>query len=123
MRNMSDALLRTPLYAEHVALGARMVPFAGYEMPVQYAGIIDEHRAVRRSAGIFDICHMAEFRLFGADAFGALQRLVTNDLHKIDELGRAVYTVMCDEGGGIIDDLIVYLSLIHISEPTRLGMI
>jgi aminomethyltransferase len=105
---MSDALLRTPLYAEHVALGARMVPFAGYEMPVQYAGIIDEHRAVRRSAGIFDICHMTEFRFCGAEAFDALQELVTNDLHKIDELGRAVYTVMCDDAGGIIDDLIVY---------------
>jgi aminomethyltransferase len=105
---MSDALLRTPLYDEHVALGARMVPFAGYEMPVQYAGIIDEHRAVRRSAGIFDICHMTEFRLFGSEAFDALQKLVTNDLHKIDEPGRAVYTVMCDEDGGIIDDLIVY---------------
>lgn len=105
---MSEALARTPLYEEHIALGARMVPFAGFEMPVQYAGIIEEHRAVRRSAGIFDICHMAEFRFFGAGAFDFLQSLVTNDLHKIDELGKAVYTVMCDEAGGIIDDLIVY---------------
>jgi aminomethyltransferase len=105
---MTESLARTPLYEEHLALGARMVPFAGFEMPVQYAGIIDEHRAVRSSAGIFDVCHMAEFRVFGFEAFDALQRLVTNDLHKIDELGRAVYTVMCDETGGIIDDLIVY---------------
>ncbi len=101
-------LLRTPLYEEHVALGARMVPFAGFEMPVQYAGIIDEHRAVRTRAGIFDICHMAEFRVFGFDAFDALQRIVTNDLHKIDELGTAVYTLMCAPDGGVIDDLIVY---------------
>jgi aminomethyltransferase len=105
---MSDALQRTPLYDEHVALGARMVPFAGFEMPVQYAGIIEEHRAVREHAGIFDICHMAEFRVYGFGAFDALQALVTNDLHKIDELGKAVYTVMCDEHGGVIDDLIVY---------------
>lgn len=105
---MSEALSRTPLYEEHLALGGRMVPFAGYEMPVQYAGIIEEHRAVRSSAGIFDVCHMAEFRVFGFEAFDALQKLVTNDLSKIDELGRAVYTVMCDESGGIIDDLIVY---------------
>jgi glycine cleavage system T protein (aminomethyltransferase) len=105
---MSEGLSRTPLYEEHLALGGRMVPFAGFEMPVQYAGIIDEHRAVRTAAGIFDVCHMAEFRVFGFEAFDALQSLVTNDLHRIDELGRAVYTVMCDEAGGIIDDLIVY---------------
>lgn len=105
---MTEGLARTPLYEEHLALGARMVPFAGFDMPVQYAGIIDEHRAVRSSAGIFDVCHMAEFRVFGFGAFDALQSLVTNDLHKIDDLGRAVYTVMCDEAGGIIDDLIVY---------------
>ena len=105
---MPEQLARTPLHEEHLALGARMVPFAGFEMPVQYAGIIEEHRAVRASAGVFDICHMAEFRVFGFEAFDSLQRLVSNDLHRIDELGRAVYTVMCDETGGIIDDLIVY---------------
>ena len=66
---MPAALKRTPLYDEHIALGARMVPFAGWEMPVQYAGIIEEHNAVRSSAGVFDVCHMAEFRVFG---FGAL---------------------------------------------------
>jgi aminomethyltransferase len=105
---MSEGLARTPLYEEHIALGGRMVPFAGFELPVQYSGIIEEHKAVRSSAGVFDICHMAEFRVFGFEAFDALQSLVTNDLHKIDELGRAVYTLMCDESGGIIDDLIVY---------------
>jgi aminomethyltransferase len=108
MGQVTEVLSRTPLYEEHLALGARMVPFAGFEMPVQYAGIIEEHKAVRSSAGIFDICHMAEFRVFGFQAFDALQNIVTNDLHKTDELGHAVYTVMCDETGGVLDDLIVY---------------
>ena len=105
---MPEGLRRTPLYEEHVALGARMVPFAGWEMPVQYEGIIDEHKAVRTRAGIFDVCHMAEFRVFGFAAFEALQHLVTSDLHRIDELGAAQYTLMLDDDGGVIDDLIVY---------------
>ncbi|PKQ21323.1 MAG: glycine cleavage system protein T [Actinobacteria bacterium HGW-Actinobacteria-6] len=105
---MTEDLLSTPLYQEHLALGARIVPFAGWEMPVQYAGIIEEHKAVRASVGIFDVCHMAEFRFFGFDAFEALQKIITNDLGKIAEIGSALYTVMCDEDGGIIDDLIVY---------------
>jgi aminomethyltransferase len=105
---MSEGALRTPLYEEHLALGARMVPFAGWDMPVQYVGIIDEHRAARERAGIFDVCHMAEFRVFGFGARDALQNLVTNDLKRIDEMGSALYTVMCDEAGGVIDDLIVY---------------
>lgn len=123
---MDDKLERTPLYDEHIALGARMVPFAGFEMPVQYAGIIDEHVAVRERAGIFDICHMSEFRFFGFGAKEALQQVVTNDLDKIDELGRAVYTVMCDEDGDIIDDLIVYHTgdleyLVIANAATRVG--
>jgi aminomethyltransferase len=105
---MTASLLRTPLFEEHLRLGARMVPFAGFEMPVQYAGIIEEHRATRASAGVFDISHMAEFRVFGFGAFDFLQSLLTNDLHRIDELGSAQYTLLCDEDGGIIDDLIVY---------------
>jgi aminomethyltransferase len=105
---MTEGLRRTPLYEEHVALGARMVPFAGWEMPVQYEGIIDEHKAVRARAGIFDVCHMAEFRVFGFHALDALQHLVASDLHRIDELSAAQYTVMLDETGGVIDDLIVY---------------
>jgi len=105
---MTDALQRTPLYDEHLALGARMVPFAGFEMPVQYAGIIEEHRAVRSSAGVFDVCHMAEFRCFGFGAFDFLQTMFTNDLHKIAELGSAQYTLLLDDDGHIIDDLIVY---------------
>jgi len=123
---MDETLARTPLYDDHVALGARMMPFAGFEMPVQYSGIIEEHKAVRERAGIFDICHMSEFRFFGSRAKEALQRIVTNDLDKIDELGRAVYTVMCDEDGGIIDDLIVYHTgdleyLIIANAATRAG--
>lgn len=105
---MSDVLKRTPLHEEHLALGARMVPFAGWEMPVQYAGIIEEHRAVRASVGIFDVSHMAEFRVFGFGAFDFLQRMFTNDLARIAELGSAQYTLMLDDEGHIIDDLIVY---------------
>jgi aminomethyltransferase len=105
---MSEPLARTPLYEEHLALGGRMVPFAGYEMPVQYEGIKAEHEAVRSSAGIFDVCHMSEFRVFGFGAFDYLQGLLTNDLSRIAEVGSAHYTLMCDEDGGIIDDLIVY---------------
>ena len=105
---MSDALKRTSLYHEHLALGARMVPFAGWEMPVQYGGIIEEHKSVRSSAGVFDVGHMAEFRVFGFGAFDFLQGLLTNDLHRIAELGQAQYTLMLDDEGHIIDDLIVY---------------
>jgi len=108
--NVDEALKRTPLYEEHLALGARMVPFAGYEMPVQYAGIIEEHRAVRARAGVFDVCHMAEFRVFGFGAFDFLQTMLTNDLGRVAELGQAQYTLLLDEDGGIIDDLIVYHS-------------
>lgn len=107
---MSDGSRKTPLYEEHLALGARMVDFAGWQMPVQYAGIIEEHNAVRTGVGIFDVSHMGEFRFFGVHAKQALQRIVTNDLDKIDAVGDALYTVMCDEDGGIIDDLIVYHS-------------
>ncbi len=107
---MTEALKRTPLYEEHLALGARMVPFAGWEMPVQYTGIIDEHRAVRQSAGVFDVCHMGEFRVFGFGSFDTLQRLFTNDLERIPEVGQAQYTLMLAEDGGVIDDLIVYHS-------------
>jgi len=103
-----SGLKHTPLYEEHIALGARMVPFAGWEMPVQYTGIMDEHRAVRASAGIFDVCHMAEFRIFGSKAKDGLQVLLTNDLDDIDAFGSAQYTLMCNEAGGIVDDLIIY---------------
>lgn len=112
----SGELRRTPLYEEHRALGARMVPFAGYEMPLQYTGIVDEHRAVRTGAGVFDVSHMAEFRVSGAGARECLQRALTNDLALIDEVGRAQYTLMLAEDGGILDDLIVY----HVEEEEYL---
>lgn len=103
-----EELKKTPLYEEHLALGGRMVPFAGWEMPVYYSGIIEEHNAVRTSAGVFDVCHMAEFRIFGAQAAEGLQRLLTNDIERISEIGEAQYTLLCDEDGHLIDDLIVY---------------
>lgn len=105
---MSEMLQRTPLFEEHIALGARMVPFAGYEMPVQYQGIIDEHKATRESAGIFDVSHMAAFRVRGEGSKEFLQKMLTNDLDRIDEFGAAQYTLMLDQEGHIIDDLIVY---------------
>ncbi|HEY8394996.1 MAG TPA: glycine cleavage system aminomethyltransferase GcvT [Thermaerobacter sp.] len=100
-------LKRTPLYEEHLRLGARMVGFAGWEMPVQYAGIIEEHHAVRRAAGLFDVSHMGEIEVAGPRAREALQRLVTNDVERLVP-GRALYTVMCTPDGGIVDDLLLY---------------
>ncbi|NJB66785.1 aminomethyltransferase [Desulfobaculum xiamenense] len=100
-------LLTTPLHAWHVANGAKMVPFAGWDMPVQYSGIIDEHTHTRTRASVFDICHMGEFKLKGAKAKASLSRLVT---HNLDTLGpgRCRYGFLLNEQGGIIDDLIVY---------------
>jgi aminomethyltransferase len=104
---MSTTLLRTPLYDRHVALGARLVPFAGWEMPVQYAGVIPEHRAVRGDAGVFDVSHMGEIEVEGPRALDLLQSLVSSDLAKV-EPGRARYTLLTNEHGGIVDDLIAY---------------
>ena len=99
--------LRTPLYDTHIELGARMMPFAGYDMPVQYSGIIDEHMAVRNEAGIFDVSHMGEVEVTGPHAFEFVQNLVTNDVSRLVD-GQALYTVMCRPNGGIVDDLLVY---------------
>lgn len=104
---MSVPLRRTPLHDQHVALDARLVPFAGFEMPIQYSGIIDEHMAVRTAAGLFDVSHMGEVLVRGPHAGDFVQRLVTNDVEKLYD-GRALYTVMCRPDGGIIDDLLVY---------------
>jgi aminomethyltransferase len=98
---------RTALYEEHVGLGAKIVPFAGYLMPLQYSGQIAEHRAVRSRLGLFDLSHMGEFHLTGEEALAAAHGLVTNRILGIDE-GQAVYSPMCREDGGIVDDLIVY---------------
>jgi aminomethyltransferase len=103
----ATALGRTPLYDAHVELGARMGPFGGFEMPIQYAGILEEHRAVREAAGLFDVSHMGEVRVTGPQAFDFVQRLVTNDAASLYD-GRALYAVMCQEDGGAVDDLLVY---------------
>ena len=95
------------MHDRHVALGARMVPFAGWEMPVQYEGVIQEHRAVRTDAGVFDVSHMGEIEVEGPQAHALLQGLLSNDLDKIAP-GDAQYTLLTNEGGGIIDDVIAY---------------
>jgi glycine cleavage system T protein (aminomethyltransferase) len=102
-----QTLLRTPLYDRHRALGARLVPFAGWEMPVQYEGVIPEHRAVRLDAGVFDVSHMGEIEVEGPKAEELLQSLLSNDLGRVD-VGGAQYTLLTNEQGGIVDDLIVY---------------
>ena len=102
-----DTLRRTPLFDVQKARGGRFVPFAGWEMPVQFSGLVAEHRAVREHAGLFDVSHMGEVRVEGPEALEALQFIVTNDLSKLVD-GKAMYTVMCVEDGGIVDDLIVY---------------
>jgi aminomethyltransferase len=104
---VQETLRRTPLHDRHVALGARMVPFAGWDMPVQYEGVIQEHRAVRRDAGAFDVSHMGELEVEGPRAAELLQSLLSNDLGRI-EPGQAQYTLLTNERGGILDDLIVY---------------
>jgi aminomethyltransferase len=103
----ATSLARTPLYERHVSLGARMVPFAGYEMPVQYAGVIEEHRAVRTDAGAFDVSHMGEIHVDGPSAQAFLQEMLSNDVDSLSD-GEAQYTLLTNEQGGIVDDLIAY---------------
>src|SRR5438309_9322054 len=98
---------RTPLYEAHLASGGRMVEFAGFDMPVQYKGVLDEHAAVRERAGMFDVSHMGEVTIDGPAAVECAQRLITNDLSKCAE-GQAQYSALCNEKGGVIDDIIVY---------------
>ena len=100
--------LRTSLYNEHVALNARLVDFGGWDMPVQYASVLEEHHAVRRGVGMFDVSHMTLLELTGPDAVMYLQRLLANDVAKLTLPGKALYSVMLNERGGVIDDLIVY---------------
>jgi aminomethyltransferase len=104
---MPQTLQRTPLHDRHVALGARMVPFAGWEMPVQYQGVIQEHLAVRNDAGAFDVSHMGEIEVEGPRALELLQGLLSNDLARLAP-GDAQYTLLTNERGGIVDDLIAY---------------
>src|SRR6476619_45833 len=103
----SEGLRHTPLHDRHVAAGARMVPFAGWEMPVQYQGVIPEHVAVRTHAGLFDVSHMGQLEVRGAGAIPFVQRMLSNDIDWI-EAGRAQYTLLLDERGCAVDDLIAY---------------
>lgn len=98
---------RTPLYERHLALGGRMIDFGGWELPVQYQGIIKEHQQVRSAAGLFDVSHMGEVRVQGPDAQDFIQRMVTNDISGAQD-NQAVYSPMCDETGGVVDDLLIY---------------
>ena len=106
--------LNTPLHAAHIAAGARMVDFAGWEMPVSYGSQIDEHNAVRSDAGMFDVSHMLPLELTGADAASFLRILLANDVGKLATPGKALYSCMLNERGGAVDDLIVYFF-----SPTR----
>ena len=105
---MTIAAKQTPLHAAHVAAGARMVDFAGWDMPVNYGSQIEEHHAVRRDAGMFDVSHMLGLDLAGPDATSWLRGLLANDVAKLKESGKALYSCMLNERGGVIDDLIVY---------------
>ena len=116
LRNIAPSLVslvseaahkKTPLYDEHMRLGAKMVPFAGWLMPVQYTSIVEEHQAVRNNVGVFDISHMGQFIVEGANARGWLNSMLTNNIYKL-EVGMGQYTFLLNDRGGIIDDLIVY---------------
>ena len=108
MLDTATALKRTPFHPRHVAAGAKMVPFAGHEMPIQYEGILTEHRTVRAGVGVFDVSHMGEIRLRGPGAIDYANRLVTNEVGRSLPEGKVVYSPMCLEHGGIVDDLLVY---------------
>ena len=98
---------RTCLYDKHVALGALISPFGGFDMPIQYSGIVDEHQAVRQACGVFDVSHMGEVLVSGADAERYVNHIFTNDVTKVDA-GKILYGMMCYENGGVVDDLLVY---------------
>lgn len=100
--------LQTPLYQKHLDAGARIVDFGGWDMPIQYQSLIEEHLAVRQHAGVFDVSHMTIVDIDGADAKAWLQMLLANDVEKLDSPGRALYSAMLNDNGGVVDDLIVY---------------
>jgi aminomethyltransferase len=110
-------LHRSPLHDRHVALGARMAPFAGWQMPLQYSGVVEEHLAVRQRAGLFDVSHLGTLDVTGPGAVDAVDAVLTNDLRRIGP-GQAQYTLCCTEQGGVVDDLIVYLQA-----PDRLRLV
>ncbi|MBU0838065.1 MAG: glycine cleavage system protein T, partial [Gammaproteobacteria bacterium] len=101
---------RTPLYDQHLALGAKMVDFGGWDMPLHYGSQVEEHHQVRRDCGVFDVSHMTVVDVSGEQARDYLQRLLANDVARLKSTGRALYSAMLNERGGVIDDLIVYLT-------------
>src|SRR6476659_5836028 len=108
MEQVTEApLKKTPLNARHRASGARMVPFAGWDMPVEYSGVSNEHAAVRTRAGLFDVSHMGEIEIAGKDALAAVQRISSNDASKL-QVGQAQYSALTTEAGTFVDDLVVY---------------
>src|SRR5256712_11664404 len=107
MATVAPTMRRTPLYDKHIEVGAKMVPFAGYEMPIQSEGIVAEHRAVRGRAGLFDLSHMGEFFFKGRAAGAAIDRLVSSDIAGL-AVGQARYALLTNERGTIVDDVIVY---------------
>ncbi len=107
MEQTETAIVRTPLYAKHLEAGAKMVPFAGFEMPVQYTGVTDEHHLVRNACGMFDVSHMGEFFVRGAGALDLLQFITSNDVSKLVN-GKVQYSCLPNGQGGIVDDLLVY---------------
>jgi aminomethyltransferase len=112
----SATLRRTPLYDEHVRLGGRMVPFAGWEMPVRYAGIIEEHNAVRSDAGMFDVSHMGRFQYYGPEGVELLRRVCTYDVGQLAP-GQGHYCAVCREDGGILDDVYVFSLPAEVEDP------
>ena len=98
---------KTPLFEEHISNGGKIVEFAGYSLPISYSSISHEHNTVREKVGIFDVSHMGEFIISGPDSFNFLQKITTNDLRKL-KFGQAQYSLMCNDNGGIVDDLIIY---------------
>ena len=106
MNNNTLHTMRSPFFKKHVELNAKMIDFYGWEMPIQYSGIIDEHKNVRENVGLFDVSHMGRFRIKGDGAEQQIQNLITNDISKIND-NQAIYSPMCNESGGIIDDIII----------------
>ena len=102
-----DELKKTPLYETHIALGGKMVDFGGWALPVQYSSILEEHKAVRERAGLFDVSHMGEVFVYGKDAFDYLQKMLTNDITTMTP-GRCRYSMVCYDNGGVVDDILVY---------------
>src|SRR4030095_14356433 len=100
-------LKRTPLYDSHISIGARMVEFAGWEMPVQYSSHVNEHMAVREAAGIFDVSHMGKIEIRVSDALNFTQRISSNDVSKLED-NQVLYSTLLNDDGGILDDLLVY---------------